>query len=218
MTGSNWRTYVERKFKRTDKATELYEATTEIIADMRRRFISDTYSEEAYIASIDTAGEYRLAVPSDLGYFIGSITVTDTASDDTYKPLEKISKERYDELYHNRLHTDTSKMNTGLPKHFCIYGGQVFIGPVPDLTTYRFYCNFTTEAFTDVTSSTTDVPFSGKERNVLRSGVLMELHDGMENYEEGNYWRSKYLSDLNAIAEVDNYNRAENELMQYHGI
>ena len=218
MTGSAWATYVKRKFKRSDKDTELYDATTEVIADMRRRFIFDKYSEEAYIATIDTAGEYRLAVPSDLQYFIGSITFIDTNADETFEPLEKISKAKYDELYHDRLHTDTDKMNTGVPQHFCVYGEQVFIGPVPDKTTYRFYCNHSTEAFTEVTASTTDVPFSGKRRNILRSGVLMELHDGMENYEEATYWRGKYLSELEAAGEVDIYNRQDDELMQYNGI
>jgi len=171
MTGAEFLAYVQRKFKRTDKDTELYEATTDIIADMRRRFLSDYYGEEAYIAGISSVGDYRLAVPSDLGHFIGNISITETSDDTEYPNLEKISKEKYDRLYPDRLLSSSSNMHTGLPRHYCIYGAQVYVGPVPDKTTYRYHVNYTTEAFTAIASGTTTVPFSGAERNVLRSGV-----------------------------------------------
>ena len=218
MTGLEWNAYVVRKFKRGDKDTELYEATTEIIADMRRKFISDEYSQEAYLAGISTVGDSRMAVPSDLGHFIGTISMTDTDDDSEYTPLIKLSKQEFDGLYSDRLLSSADNMNTGVPKHFCIYATQVHLGPVPDRTTFRYQINYSTEAFTAVVAGTTDVPFSGKYRNILRSGVLSELHDGLENYQEAQYWLSKYNNDLYIIANQEKENRTDESQVQYHGI
>ena len=217
MTGEEVRDYIVRKFKRTDKDTEIYEAITDIVADMRLRIMSDNYSEEAYIAGIETLGDYRIAVPTDMGHFIGNISVTETGDDKSYPDLIKISKNRYDELYVKRLLTTVANRGSGTPKHFCIYGQQIFIGPVPDKTTYVYQINFTTEAFTAVTSATTDVPFSTRYRNTIRSGVMRELHNGLENYEESMFWDNLYLNELVKILDNDRENKADDEGMEYSG-
>ena len=217
MTGEEVRDYIVRKFKRTDKDTEIYEAITDIVADMRLRIMSDNYSEEAYIAGIDTLGDYRIAVPTDMGHFIGNISVTETGDDKSYPDLIKISKNRYDELYVKRLLTTVANRGSDTPKHFCIYGQQIFIGPVPDKTTYVYQINFTTEAFTAVTSATTDVPFSTRYRNTIRSGVMRELHNGLENYEESMFWDNLYLNELVKILDNDRENKADDEGMEYSG-
>ena len=114
MTGAEFYAYVIRKFKRTDKSADAYEAMTDTIADMRLQFLSAKYIEEAYL-SIATLGEYRLPFPSDMGHFIGTINITETVSDDVYPALIKISKQRYDELYPDRLLTNLSNVSTGTP-------------------------------------------------------------------------------------------------------
>jgi len=136
MTGSEFCTYVKRKFKRTDKDTEIYEAATDVIADMHVRFMPADYTEEAYVAGISTVGEYQIALPSDFGHIIGTVSITDTAGDDEYSNLKKISKQKYDEMFTDRLLTSTGNMNLSTPTHFCIYAAQLYVGPVPDLTTY----------------------------------------------------------------------------------
>ena len=216
MTGQEFRDYVVRKFKRTDKDTELYEATTDVIADMRIQFNAEDYKEEAYITGISTLGDYKIALPSDFGRIIGNISIVD--SDNTeYPSLEKISKERYDELYTDRLFDDESDMNKDVPKHFCIYAKQIFLGPVPDAVTYKYQINYTTEAYTAIVVGTTSVPFTDKNRNVLRSGVLAELYDGMEEFEESQYWRGQYLQGLDKLANNDNMNISDNDSVMYSG-
>lgn len=216
-TGAEFLAYVKRKFKREDKDTEIYEATTDIIADMRLQFLSEDYKEEAYSTGITTIGEYRLGLPSDFGHIIGEITVVDTTADDEYPPLKKISKQRYDQLYGDRLLASASNMDTDVPRHFCIFGNQIFLGPVPDSTAYKYQFNYTTEAYTEVSASTDPVPFTDNYRNILRCGVLAELYDGLENYQESQYWRDQYLSGLNKIVDNDSYNIADTENIIYSG-
>ena len=216
MTGSEVYAYVLRKFKRTDKETESYEAMTDVIADMRLQFLSAKYAEEAYLA-ISTLGEYRLPYPSDFGHFVGTITVTDTTDDSEIGILSKISKKKYDELYPDRLLTATSNMSVGVPQHFCVYGEQIFIGPVPDKITYRYSINYTTEDFTSIASDTADVPFSNKYRNILRAGVLSELHNGIENYDEAEYWAGKFGEGLSKIASSEKFDEQDDSAVEYSG-
>jgi hypothetical protein len=218
MTGSQFYAYVLRKFKRTDKETEAYEAMTDVITDMRLQFYSEDYKEETYSSGISAIGEYKLGLPSDFGHIIGDISMIDTDDDQEYPTLTKISKQRYDDLYPERLLSDTNKMTTLHPGHYCIYGNQVFLGPVPDKTTYRYQFNYTTEDSDDINSETDPVPFTEKYRNVVRAGVLAELYDGMENYEEANYWRTMYVDGLGKIVANDETNVQDDEQIQYSGV
>jgi len=172
---------------------------------MRVKFKSDNYSEEAYIAGISTIGEYQVLLPADFGHIIGEISVIDTAADQWYAPLKKISKQRYDELYTDRELASTGNMNLDVPRHFAIFAGQIYLGPVPDLTTYQFGINYTVEDSADVTTSTDPIPFTVelRHRNVLRNGVLFELHDGLENFEEASYYKSLFLDGLDDIVRME---------------
>jgi hypothetical protein len=218
MTGQEFRDYVVRKFKRTDKDTELYEATTDVISDMRLQFLSEDYKEEAYSSGISAIGEYKLGLPSDFGHMIGDVTVTDTADDEDYWTLRKISKAEYDDRFPERLLTNTGKMDTATPRYYCIFGRQIFVGPVPDKTTYRYQFNYTTEDSEDITLATDPVPFTDRYRNILRAGVLAELFDGLENYEEASYWRTMFLDGLSKIAVNDDTNTNDDDPIAYGGI
>ena len=214
MTGTNFLAYIKRKFIRTDKDTECYEAMTDIIADIRLRTDSEDYKEEAYISGISTLGDYRIALPSDFGHILGEISVIDSSSDQNYGTIMKISKEKYDTLYGDRLLTN---YNDGVPKHFCIFAEQIYIGPVPDSTSYRYQINYTTENYTEMTSDA-EIPFTDRYRNIIRAGVLMELHDGLENYEESNYWRVIYNDGVEKIIKNYNDNIDDNQPLEYAGI
>lgn len=216
MTGEEFKDYVVAKFKRTDKNDELYQATTDTIADMRIQFNSEDYKEEAYCSCITTLGEYRLALPSDFGHIIGDITVIDTSTDQQCGVMTKVSKEEYDKLNPERLLTSTD--NTGTPDYYCVYGGQIYVGPTPDSVDYKYVLNYTTEAFSEITAVTADVPFSGKYRNVLRCGVLAELHDGMDNIEYSQYWRGMYVTGLTKIRDNDENNTQDDGSIMYRGI
>lgn len=205
MTGAEFLAYVKRIFKRTDKDTEIYEATTDIVADMRIQLNAEDYKEEAYTAGISTLGDYRITLPDDFGHLIGAVTLVDDTSNQT-QTLIKISKQAYDEKYGDRLYDTVADMDKAMPVHFCIYGGQIFLGPVPDLTTYKYYINYTTEAFDDIGAATDPVPFTDRYRRTLRAGVLADVFDGLEAFDEAQYWRGLYNEGLLKIQRNDNDN------------
>jgi len=216
MDGVSFLAYVKRILKRTDKDTEIYEAMTDVISDIRLQIKTEDYKEEAYSAGISSLGDYRIALPSDFGHIMGEITLVDNSSGHT-RTLKKISKQTYDELYGDRLHTDSSDVNDAMPIHFCIYGNQVFFGPVPDSTSYRYYMNYSTENSADITSATDPVPFSAKYRSMLRSGVLAEIYTGLEAFEEANYWKQLYVDGLLKLKTNEDNNIADNQGVVYHG-
>jgi hypothetical protein len=146
---------------------------------------------------------------------IGGVTVVDVDTDDVYPPLNKISKQEYDRKYGDRLLSDEDE---DVPQDFCIYGNQIYLGPVPDKVTYKYQINYTTEAYTEVDASTDPVPFATKYRNTLRAGVLMEMHDGLENYEEAGYFRGVYDLGVELIRKNDAENIQDEECVRYHGI
>jgi hypothetical protein len=215
MNGQEFRDYVVQKFKRTDKDTEIYQATTDIIADIRLRLKSENYKEEAYSVGITSLGEYRISLPTDFGHLIGDITVVDVDTDDVYPPLKKISKQVYDAKYGDRLLSDEDE---SIPQEYCIYGNQIYLGPVPDKITYKYQMNYTTEPYTEVTASTDPVPFSEHYRNVLRCGVLKELHEGLENFDEAKYWQGEYEAGGEKISQNDKDNIADRGNVAYNGV
>lgn len=217
MTGSQFLAYVKRIFKRTDKDTEIYEATTDIIADIRLQLKTEAYKEEAYNAGISALGDYRIALPSDFGHIIGEITLVDNSGGHT-RILKKISKQTYDELYGDRLHSSSSNVDFAMPVHFCIYAKQIFVGPVPDSTAYSYYINYTTENYTEIDASTDPVPFTDRYRSVLRAGVLSEMYTGLEAIDEGNVWRQLYVDGLLKLKKNEDENLADTEGVVYHGI
>jgi hypothetical protein len=157
-----------------------------------------------------------MALPTDFGHIIGNVSLIDSSDNQEYDQLVKISKDEYDLRTADRLLS--SNQNRGVPKSYCIYGKELFISPVPDKTTYRYQINYTSEDFAEITSATADVPFSDRYRNVLRCGVLAELFDGMENFDEANYWRTMYTARLLKIKQNDDDNVQDDESVAYRGI
>ena len=219
MTGPEMLAYVLRKFKRTDKDTEAYEAMSDVIASIKYDTTLETVKEEAYIVGISTLGEYRIALPSDFQNLEGNITLIEP-NDNERRVLNKISKATYDEKYSDRLFDSYSDMYSGTPIDFCLYGNQIFLGPVPDDVDYKYQINYSTNDTSEISASTTSVPFTSdyNERNILRSGVLAELFDGMENYEESGYWRSLFTIGKQQMVDKDEENISDNEQIKYNGV
>lgn len=218
MTGQQFRDYVVRTFKRTDKDTELYEFTTDVIADMRRRFNSEDFSVISSPITISTLGDFKTDLPSNFGHIIGDVSIIDTADDEDYLPLKKISKELYDQKYPERLSSAIGNRDTGEPRYFCIYGNDIYFGPVPDKTTYQYQINYTTEAFTEVTSGTADVPFTDKYRIILRNGVLEQLYRSVERFDLADQWKIQYELTLRNLIDNDEDNVQSDEMTAYHGV
>lgn len=160
MTGSDWRDYILRcGFKRTDKDTELYEATTDAIQIMRRRFMFDEAEVETTTTdTIATLGDFKLNVESDFGLLMGIVL----EDDDTGTPLIHVPKWQFDQLYPS-INVETDR---GYPRHFSIYAGSIYIGPIPDQTSYIYRKSYSRRAGT-ITSSTAGVPFTNLYRDIL---------------------------------------------------
>ena len=134
------------------------------------------------------------------------------------RKLHKISKSTYDEKYGDRLYTTTSNQTDGVPVDFSIYALHLYLGPVPDSVSYRYYMNYSTEDYATIISTTDPVPFSTKYRSMLRAGVLADIYAGLEFFDEANYWRQLYVDGLLKLKAVDDNNIYDNELVAYHGI
>lgn len=170
MSGSDFYDYVLNIYKRTDKSTEVYEAITDAVMDMKLRFYFQDFQEEGYSTGIDTAGQYKLGVPTDFGHLIGDVTLIELGGGS--RVLTKRSKQYIDEHY---LTKEETTQTTGKPMDYCIYANQIYVLPVPDSTSYVYQINYSTEEATTMTSETTSVPFTSKYRETLRDLVLSKL-------------------------------------------
>lgn len=185
MSGSDFRDYVLRGgFKRTDKDTELYEAVTDTIQEMRRRFgFSEAQAETTTTDTISVAGDFSISIESDLGLLIG-VVVED--GDDGFN-LIGVSKAEFDRLYPEINVTS----DTGFPKHYTVFADSIKIGPIPDSTSYSYRVSYSARAGT-VTSSTTAVPFTGLYREILRMGTLARLWEVMDSFDRAQYFDQKF--------------------------
>lgn len=185
MTASDWRNYVLRQgFKRTDKDAELYECTTDAIQEMRRLFMFDEAEAEVTTTeTITTLGEFKFTVEDDFGLLLGLVL----EDDDTGTPLIHISKSEYDRLYAS-VNVETDR---GYPEHFTIYAGQIYIGPIPDQTSYVYRLSYSRRAGT-ISATTTGVPFTDLYRDLLFENVMGRLYFMLEDFDKGNYYRSRF--------------------------
>jgi len=185
MSGSEWQAYVLLQgFVRTDKSTELFECTTDAIQEMRVRFMFD--EAEAEMITTDTItvlGDFKLDVEDDFGLVLG-VVVED---DDTGLQLVKVTKSQYDELYPDVNVT----ADRGFPKHFCLYAGQIYIGPIPDQVDYDYRISYSKRAGT-ITSSTTGVPFTNYFRSALCKNTLSRLYALLDEFEKAQYFEGKF--------------------------
>ncbi len=205
MTGSELLTYVKQVFKRADKDTELYEAMTDTIRDIKQSiFVDDDATVSADLVSSLSEGDFKIDVPSDFqNLAVDNVLVRETSGDDTYRPLIKKDKNWYDNYYHSVYSSTVANRNTGVPAHFVFFGNQIYVGPAVDKTTYEFKINYTTNQSSEITSSTSPVPFSEEYREVLRYGVLQRIFELLENFPEAERWEIKYLQGRSKIE--DNY-------------
>lgn len=209
MTGAEFRTYVLSVFKRTDKDTELYEAITDTLIDMRIRFPFEEFACEAYTGGITTLGEYKLDIPTDLGLFVANVRIHD--GDDSY-PLIRLNKAQFDRKFSNPNYAD---VDTDMPKYYCVYAKQILLGHVPDSVDYQYEVNYSEEPADEITASTTSVPFTDIYREVLRMGVLYRLFVMLGNDEEATKWKLLYEEELTRLIDRDKRNTESVSKVQY---
>ena len=203
MAGSDFRDYVVRIFKRDDKDTELYEAASDMIGEIRRVLRLEENETEATITdTISVLGDYRMDLPADFGRLISDIVVQDGQQSWT---LVKLSKARFDDLYTGK---GTNEVPPDYPKHYCVFDEQIFVGPVPKSLSYNYTISYTTGGQPTITAATLSVPFTDKgRRKILRDGVLSELYRGLENFEFSKTYREAFILGLSQEDDRQTHNR-----------
>ena len=170
MSGSDLYDYVVRTFKRTDKTEEVYDAITDTLVDMCERVAFEENKVEGYTASgISVLGDYKIDLPSNFGRLIGDVRWSDG---DLSWTLKKLSKQQFNEMFPD---PDGNEPIDGKPTHYCIFGKQILMGPVPDDTTYIYMLDYSKFLDAKVNATTSDVMFSDNARECIKFGSLARL-------------------------------------------
>ncbi len=213
MLGSDFRDYLVRTFKRTDKDTEIYEALTDVVMDIKIAMKAEDFKTEIISLTIPVANNYTIDVPSDFGHMIGVLTlVTPTGGS---WDLIKVSKEIYDLKYPFQHETQN---NPGAPKHFCLYGNKFYIGPKPDRTTYIYQLNYTQEASTAMVAGTANVPFTTKYRQYVKDMVLARLYIDLDDDDKAAKYAQLGNAGLGKIIQNELYNTDAPVFTPYSGV
>lgn len=213
QTGSQFRDYLVRSWKRTDKDTEIYEALTDTVREVRRRLpLLDDEVEQATTDTISVLGDYKLSLESDQGRDISSIVVRD--GDDSW-PLIKLSREEFNRRYPN---PDASNVHKDKPVHFTIWNNIIYLGHVPDATTYTYQIFFTSDDGAALTSVTNPVPYSNLYREILKWGCLARLNADLKNNEEAAKWAGLYEDGINEIESRNNKIKHVVRHTKYRGV
>lgn len=202
MSAADFRNYVIRRgFKRTDKDTELYEATTDMIQELRRKFnFNEAETEKVSTDTISVLGDFRIDLESDNGLLL-SVVVEDGTDAEV---LKKVSKWEFDNLYPDINVTS----DRGFPEHYAVYGNQIYIGPKPDQTSYVYRINYSKRSGT-VTSATSLLPFTNIYRDILADGVLARLWELMDQFDRANYFYQRFEIGIQKMIRKEEYERGE---------
>jgi len=213
MTGPEMLAYVLRTFKRTDKNTEAYEAITDAAQDMKRDLEFDGIKTEADTTdTISVLGDYEINIDSNVGLIIGNVILRDGNNS---RELEKLNKDEFNRLYPNQ---DAADATRGTPVHWCLFGGQLQIGPVPNKTTYTYHMSFTADDGTEVTAATASVPFSAvkQPRRALKFKALEYLYDGVENETQARKYGQLYEREMALVMQKERRNSGAVRISRYN--
>lgn len=215
MNGEDWLDYVIRAFKRTDKDTEILDATKDCIDEMRRRL--EFPEDETYTTvtdTITTLGDYVMALETDFGKIISVVFQESDGS--SGENLVQISRGQYDQKY---APFGTGASSRGRPKEFCVFGGNILIGPVPDQVNYTYKLSYYSDDRETILSTTESVPFTNKYRETLRRGVLARLFaEIVKDDAQAAKFGSLFDNDMKTIEERDDRNRTGVMVTKYSGI
>lgn len=201
MTGAEFHDYVVRTFKRTDKSDEIYDAITDTILDMCERMDFEDTKVEAYTAAgISALGDYKLDLPSDFGRLIGDVRWSDQ---DNSRTLTRLSKQEFNEKFGD---ADGDDVIDGEPTHYCVFGNQILLGPIPDDTTYEYQLDYSTFPADAVTSTTAEVIFTDTARECVKFGTLARLFEVIEQFDMADRYRIRFENELTQFAEREKGN------------
>lgn len=215
MSGSDWYDYVIQAFKRTDKEDEVFAATKDIIDEVRMRFVMPEDETEIQTTDlISTLGDYQLELETDFGFLIGQVFVQGSSGQGW--ALRQIEKQEYDEKYSV---FGSAVAVRAVPKEFCIFGGKIYIGPVPDLTSYVYKINYTQDTRAEYDIDSVSIPFTDKYRRPIRAGVLSALYsDVMKNDDQAAKFGTLFENWMRMINRRNDKNRSGTTVTRYQGV
>lgn len=190
MTLSDFKTYLKRDFKRTDKDTEIVDAYNKAIMQVAVRIPHGNYKFQSYLACV--VGQEDYALPTTLIHLIHPVKLLDgsDSTDEGYL-LEKLTKEAYDIREPNPNRTNPSK---GKPTAYAVYSSSILLTPIPDSADYLIEINWGRRP-TDL-SGDLDMSSLGSEWDeVLKWMALSRLYAGLDMMDEAKQWRNLYEDD-----------------------
>ncbi len=186
MELSDFKAYVLRDFKRTDKDVELVQAYNDMIKWISVKMPIGDYKFQSYVPTSIGIEDYEL--PCDLLHLFHPIKLIDGANLLGGYPLEHISKNDYDIREPN---PNGSNPALSKPSAYTVWSRSILLTPVPDLATYVMEINWGKRPVNQVVNA--DTPSLGNEYDeVLKWGTLERLYAGMQRYDEAVYWGSKF--------------------------
>jgi len=195
MQLSSFLTYVKYDFKRSDKDSEITQAYNDSILAVAIKMPHNGYKYQSYIALVANQEDYPL--PSNIIHIIHPIRLLEgSTTNDSGKPLEKITKQEYDEKY---INPNRSSPSTGEPDDYCIYAGSFLVGPIPGSTEVTNGNLLETDWTKQPTDQSADSDTPGLEdswREVLKWMTLARVNAGVGLYEEAKHWESLYQDSL----------------------
>jgi hypothetical protein len=215
MTGIDWQAYVLRTFKRTDKTAELFDATNAAIAEIRRKFTTGRDEKETATTDvIGVLGEYRLDLESDYGLSVSDVFIRDNNSG---RYLTPISKSKYDQLY--GIWGSGSASQRSIPVHYCLFGGQILLGPIPDSISYTYVVSYSRGNLAPATIATLSVPYTTEDyKEILRDGALWRLYKLVENDDQAGAYKALWDNGLLDIERKERRNRRISPIVAYHDV
>lgn len=214
LSGSDWLAYLIRGgFKRTDKDQELLDATKDTVDDIRRRIVTEDYlTEKTVTDTITILGDYRIDLESDFGLIASGVTLQDAAHG---KPLNKISKAEFDRKYTS---FGTAASVRGIPEDYCIFGGQIQIGPVPNNTSYTYIISYSIDDHATITADTLSVPYTDKYREIMKHGVFSRVYKDLRSDDQAAIYGTLYETGIGRWEKREDRNRAAARQVRYRGI
>lgn len=188
MQLSNFKTYVKRDFKRTDKDTEIVQAYNDMIIWVASIIPHGNYKFQSYVALVNGQEDYPL--PSNLMHLIHPIKFLEgSGTNDSGYPLDHITKEEYDLLFPNP--NRTSPTDKGKPTVYAMFSRSILLGPIPDSANYLLEIDWSKRP--TALSADSDTSSLGSEWDeVFKWGTLERVYAGMSMFEEANYWAGLY--------------------------
>lgn len=199
MTGLDWKTYVLRTFKRTDKDSELFDCTNAAIAEIRRKFTTGRDEKETTTTdTITTLGEYRIDLETDFGLPVSNVYIRDSGDG---RKLNKITKDAWDRKYGI---WGTSAGDRDIPCDYAVFGNQIYLGPVPDKTSYSYVVSYGRANLTAISVASLSVPYTTADyKECLLHGTLWRLYKLVENDGQASSYKSLWDDDLEQMESVE---------------